>query len=157
MLSARHGTIALLQPLLSSSPAAAVEVTDKDGNTALHHASAAGELLALRILLEAGASPFDANNFSWTPVAYSSTVEAEQYFTTLVAEYEKRRVETMREARERDRDRMKLTGLRIVADEEPIDPFMAGQLGGSQDSSDSATSEEWSPRGTKRSVTPTGA
>jgi hypothetical protein len=67
---------------------------DIDGNTALHHASAAGELKALRVLLQFGASPLAQNAYSWTPVALSSTPAAEAYFKQLVAEMERHRVES---------------------------------------------------------------
>src|SRR3546814_5474619 len=51
-------------------------------NTALHHASAAGELKALRMLLQYGANPLASNAYSRTPVHYSATPAAEAYFKT---------------------------------------------------------------------------
>ena len=100
MLSSRHGTVTLIPILLSNIPPASPTAYDNDGNTALHHASAAGELKALRLLLQAGAVPFAQNAYSWTPIAYSSTVAAEVYFKNLVAEFEKRRVEGLRDGRD---------------------------------------------------------
>ena len=109
MLSSCHGAVTLIPILLSSTPPASPAAYDNDGNTALHHASAAGELKALRLLLQAGAAPFAQNAFSWTPIAYSSTVAAEVYFKNLVAEFEKRRVEGLRDGRDgrgvRERER----------------------------------------------------
>ena len=100
MLSSCHGTVSLIPLLLSNIPPASPSAYDNDGNTALHHASAAGELKSLRLLLQAGAAPFAQNAYSWTPIAYSSTVAAEVYFKNLVAEFEKRRVEGFRESKE---------------------------------------------------------
>ena len=65
---------------------------DIDGNTALHFASSNGHLLILRTLLAAGADPERRNLWSWTPVAYSATVQAEVYFKGLIGDAEKRRV-----------------------------------------------------------------
>lgn len=65
---------------------------DVDGNTALHFASSNGHLLVLRTLLAAGADSEKRNVWSWTPVAYSATVQAEVYFKGLVAEVERRKV-----------------------------------------------------------------
>lgn len=65
-----------------------VRSKDVSGNTALHHASAAGSREAIRALLEAGADPNARNKSSWTPLAYSSTVAVEVYFKQLIAEIE---------------------------------------------------------------------
>ncbi|KAI9799201.1 MAG: hypothetical protein M1825_004844 [Sarcosagium campestre] len=59
---------------------------DAAGNSALHFASAYGQLKALRILLLAGANPSLRNWCSWTPVSYSASVQAEVYFKGLIAE-----------------------------------------------------------------------
>ncbi|KAI9745781.1 MAG: hypothetical protein M4579_007632, partial [Chaenotheca gracillima] len=56
------------------------------GNTALHFASAYGQLKAIRVLLAHGASPTLRNHYSWKPVSYSATVQAEVYFNNLVNE-----------------------------------------------------------------------
>ncbi|KAF2234204.1 ankyrin [Viridothelium virens] len=66
---------------------------DNEGSTALHHASAAGSLKALRLLLFAGANPRETNAFAWDPMQYSASVAAEVYFKNLVAEMERRRGE----------------------------------------------------------------
>ncbi|PNS21698.1 hypothetical protein CAC42_1552 [Sphaceloma murrayae] len=78
-----------LLPVLLSHPEypASVSHRDKKGNTPLHHASAAGSLKALRLLLEAGAHPGAKNNDDWTPLAFSQTVQAEVYFKQLIAEF----------------------------------------------------------------------
>ncbi|KAG9234010.1 ankyrin repeat-containing domain protein [Amylocarpus encephaloides] len=82
-------------PTSSSSPAfdpsSLLKNADVDGNTALHFASSNGHLLVLRTLLAAGADADRRNVWSWTPVAYSATVQAEVYFKGLVAEVERRR------------------------------------------------------------------
>ncbi|KAL8788458.1 MAG: hypothetical protein Q9213_001681 [Squamulea squamosa] len=77
----------LLSTLLHLSPIPTkilLTAADNDGNTALHYASAYGQLKAIRALLAAGANPGARNKYSWTPVAYSSTVQAEVYFKGLV-------------------------------------------------------------------------
>lgn len=101
MLASRSGASTLLTTLLSLSPDAGLllSATDNDGNSALHYASAYGQLKAIRTLLYAGANPHARNAYSWTPISYSSTVAAEVYFRNLVAEFEKRRVEGERERR----------------------------------------------------------
>ncbi|KAL8713973.1 MAG: hypothetical protein Q9220_002119 [cf. Caloplaca sp. 1 TL-2023] len=78
----------LLSNLLHYSPlppSTLLAAEDLDGNTALHYASAYGQLKAIRALLAAGANPGARNAYSWTPVAYSSTVQAEVYFKGLAA------------------------------------------------------------------------
>jgi hypothetical protein len=133
MLASRHGALPLL-PLLLSHPAHAASplAHDADGNTALHHASAAGELKALRLLLQSGASPLAQNSYSWTPIACSATAAAEAYFKQLVAEVERRRVEARKEAREREMQRA--GGVRVVA------PGQGAGQGQGQ------AQEEWRPR-----------
>jgi hypothetical protein len=113
MLSSRHGALPLLPPLLAhpTHPASPL-AHDADGNTALHHASAAGELKALRLLLQSGASPLAQNSYSWTPIACLATAAAEAYFKQLVADVERRRVEARKEAREREMQRV--AGVRVV-------------------------------------------
>ena len=77
----------LLSLLLSLHPhplPLPLEATDNAGNTPLHHASAWGNLKAIRTLLEVGADPGARNEWSWTPVAYSASVQAEVYFRGLV-------------------------------------------------------------------------
>ena len=86
---------------------------DVDGNTALHFASSNGHLLVLRTLLAAGADSEKRNLWSWTPVAYSATVQAEVYFKGLVAEVERRR--TLKASVERER---KGGGVRVVGGSE---------------------------------------
>ncbi|KAL9603688.1 MAG: hypothetical protein Q9219_001007 [cf. Caloplaca sp. 3 TL-2023] len=76
----------LLTTLVQLSPVPAsilLSAADNDGNTALHYASAHGQLKAIRALLAAGANPGARNAYSWTPIAYSSTVQAEVYFRGL--------------------------------------------------------------------------
>lgn len=114
MLSARNGVLPLLSLLLShqSHPASPL-AHDKDGNTALHYASASGELKALRLLLQYNASPLAQNAYSWTPIAYSATTAAEAYFKQLVAEFEIRRVAALKESREKERLKG-IGGVRLV-------------------------------------------
>jgi uncharacterized protein len=103
MEASRGGHDTCLQILLTFAPSGPEDLlknADVDGNTALHFASSNGHLLVLRTLLAAGADSERRNMWSWTPVAYSATVQAEVYFKGLVAEVERRRV-VRREAQER--------------------------------------------------------
>jgi hypothetical protein len=113
-----HATHALIPTLILLSPSLLTS-TDSSGNTALHHASAAGELKALRMLLQYGANPLASNNYSWTPVHYSATSAAEAYFKGLIIETEKRKAEGRREG-----EKMKMrakAGVRLVTDTEELD------------------------------------
>ncbi|CZT53470.1 related to AVO2 Component of a complex containing the Tor2p kinase and other proteins, which may have a role in regulation of cell growth [Rhynchosporium secalis] len=103
MLASREGHDTVVQILLTfspSGPAELLEASDIDGNTALHFASSNGHLLVLRTLLAAGADSEKRNVWSWTPVAYSATVQAEVYFKGLVSEVE-RRNKVRRDVREK--------------------------------------------------------
>ncbi len=95
MLAAREGHDTVVQILLTfcpNGPEAILDGSDMDGNTALHFASSNGHLLVLRTLLAAGADSERRNVWSWTPVAYSATVQAEVYFKGLVGEVERRKM-----------------------------------------------------------------
>ncbi|CAG8971179.1 hypothetical protein HYALB_00010179 [Hymenoscyphus albidus] len=100
----------------SFDPASLLKNADVDGNTALHFASSNGHLLVLRTLLAAGADSERRNVWSWTPVAYSATVQAEVYFKGLVAEVERRK--TIRREAAQDRASAVGTpgGVRLVGD-----------------------------------------
>ncbi|KAF2115275.1 ankyrin repeat-containing domain protein [Lophiotrema nucula] len=164
MLSCKsgHGTLHLIPTLLNLHPAILASA-DFDGNTALHHASAAGELKALRMLLQYGANPLAQNVYSWTPVHYSASAQAEAYFKTLIIEFEKKKAEDAREKRERERQRT--GGVRLVTNEDA----MAGMSGlAPRASSDRqrarddaaiaglpAPGMEWSPVEKRRALTPT--
>jgi len=159
MLASRHGALPLLPLLLSANPPASVKAFDRDGNTALHHASAAGELKALRLLLHYGASPMATNSYSWTPIAYSATSAAEAYFKQLVAEFEKRRVESIKAEREREREkeRQRLAGLRLVTSDEDDTPTRERPTVRPRDDSLGALQGpalDWSPI-ERRAMTPT--
>lgn len=97
MQASLHGASALLPQLLGASYPCSPHAHDNDGNTALHHASAAGELKCVRLLLQAGASPHAVNAYAWTPIAYSRTKDAKIYFEELVAEIERRKDDSRRE------------------------------------------------------------
>jgi hypothetical protein len=94
MLSCKSGagTLHLIPTLINHGPSILTS-SDISGNTALHHASAAGELKALRMLLQYGANPLASNAYSWTPVHYSATPAAEAYFKTLIIDFEKTKAE----------------------------------------------------------------
>lgn len=99
----------------SNSTERILENADVDGNTALHFASSNGHLLVLRTLLAAGADAERRNVWSWTPVAYSATVQAEVYFKGLVAEVERRKtvrreVEMQRESKATAGSSVRLVG-----------------------------------------------
>lgn len=115
MLSSKSGsgTLHLIPTLILQDPSI-LTATDKSGNTALHHASAAGELKALRLLLQYGANPLVTNAYSWTPVHYSASTAAEAYFKTLIIEFEKKKAEGRRELQERQKQRQ--GGVRLVTD-----------------------------------------
>nr|OQO31438.1 hypothetical protein B0A51_02149 [Rachicladosporium sp. CCFEE 5018] len=116
-LSALNPASTAVLPLLLNHPThpANPHTRDNAGNTPLHHASAAGSLKALRILISAGANPLAKNDLDWTPLAYSQTVAAEVYFRNLVAEFERVRIEGVRAEGERERARG--AGVRIVDDD----------------------------------------
>jgi len=96
MLTARSPHTALIPHLLALSPASdpfrnpnhlqssPLQATDSSGNTPLHYASAYGQLKSIRTLLEHGADAGARNAWSWTPVSYSASVQAEVYFKGLV-------------------------------------------------------------------------
>ncbi|KAF1848213.1 ankyrin [Cucurbitaria berberidis CBS 394.84] len=111
------GTLHLIPTLILHGPTI-LTAADHSGNTALHHASAAGELKALRLLLQYGANPLASNAYSWTPVHYSATSAAEAYFKTLIIEFEKKKAEGKRAVAERERQRN--AGVRLVTDQEGL-------------------------------------
>jgi len=120
-----------LIPLLLSNPdhPASVHSRDHNGDTPLHHASAAGSLKALRILLSAGADPMAKNAYDWTPLAYSQTVAAEVYFKNLVAEFERRKIEGARGIQGRQEEQMKKkgAGVRLVTGDDDGVPVRPSQ------------------------------
>jgi hypothetical protein len=150
MLSCKSGagTLHLIPTLILHGPSILTNA-DIHGNTALHHASAAGELKALRMLLQYGANPLASNTFSWTPVHYSATSAAEAYFKTLIIEFEKKKAEGKREMMERERQRV--AGVRLVTDlgERERARDDAGVLGLAK------PGVEWSPVERRRAMTPT--
>jgi len=108
--------------------------------------------MAMRILLEHGASPFAKNVFSWTPIQYSSTKDAELYFKSLVAELEKKRVAMERAGREREHEvlRQRAAGVRLVTGEE-----LETLKGLDPPPSVREKHGEWSPVEARRAMTPT--
>ncbi|KAM0805504.1 ankyrin repeat-containing domain protein [Usnea florida] len=95
MLTSRTAHTTLLTHLLtlSTSPATSrpLAAADTSGNTPLHYASAYGQLKSIRVLLEHGADASARNAWSWTPVSYSASVQAEVYFKGLVNAAERER------------------------------------------------------------------
>lgn len=77
--------------ITTTSPPSPLAATDASGNTALHYASAYGQLKSIRALLEHGADAAARNAWSWTPVSYSASVQAEVYFKGLVNAAERER------------------------------------------------------------------
>ena len=152
------GTLHLIPTLLLHAPQI-LQAYDHVGNTALHHASAAGELKALRMLLQYGANPLVANVYSWTPVHYSATSAAEAYFKTLIIEFEKKKAEGKRLEREREKQRS--AGVRLVTDQEDGGGAVGGG-GERQRARDDAAIKglpmpgmDWSPVEKRRAMTPT--
>ncbi|KAF2134441.1 ankyrin [Dothidotthia symphoricarpi CBS 119687] len=157
MLACRSGagTLHLIPTLILHGPSILTNA-DTSGNTALHHASAAGELKALRMLLQYGANPLASNAYSWTPVHYSATVAAEAYFKTLIIEFEKKKAEDKRELALRERQRT--AGVRLVTDQ---DGLMQGGGERQRARDDAAIARlpapgmDWSPVEKRRAMTPT--
>ncbi|MCJ1274048.1 hypothetical protein MMC21_001842 [Puttea exsequens] len=75
----------------SFDPTSPLHAIDSAGNTPLHYASAYGQLKSIRTLLEHGADAGARNAWSWTPQAYSASVQAEVYFKDLRAAQERER------------------------------------------------------------------
>ncbi|PGH28537.1 hypothetical protein GX50_08721 [[Emmonsia] crescens] len=73
---------------------ASVTLADNVGNTALHHASAWGNLKAFRLLVSAGAPPLVLNHAMCTPADYALSIQAGVYFRSLVSEFERLKVES---------------------------------------------------------------
>lgn len=170
MLSCKSGagTLHLIPTLIIHSPSILTN-SDISGNTALHHASAAGELKALRMLLQYGANPVASNAYCWTPVHYSATPAAEAYFKTLIIDFEKAKAEGRRKVEERERQRN--AGVRLVTDQDAVESGSAAQriplgrasLDERQRARDDAMISglpapgmDWSPvEGKRRAMTPT--
>jgi ankyrin repeat protein len=72
---------------------ASLATTDHAGDTALHYASAWGNLKAVRVLVAAGAPTSVLNNAMCTPADYSLTRQAAAYFQGLIAEFERKKAE----------------------------------------------------------------
>ncbi|EEH49965.2 uncharacterized protein PADG_06044 [Paracoccidioides brasiliensis Pb18] len=71
-----------------------VAFTDNAGNTALHYASAWGNLKAFRLLVSAGSPPLALNHFMCTPADYALSIQAGVYFRSLISEFERLKVES---------------------------------------------------------------
>ena len=94
MYAAEGGHDTVVQLLLTYVPGGAQKALQRsniEGNTALHFASAHAKMPVVRTLLAAGADPEKRNAWSWTPGAYSATVQAEVYLKNLVGEAERRK------------------------------------------------------------------
>lgn len=150
------GTLHLIPTLLLHAPEI-LNSYDHVGNTALHHASAAGELKALRMLLQYGANPLASNAYSWTPVHYSATPAAEAYFKTLIIEFEKKKAEGKR--LEREREKQRTAGVRLVTDQEGGGAAAGGDRQRARDDAAIAglpmPGMDWSPIEKRRAMTPT--
>lgn len=106
--------LSIIDTLISQG--ADVFAQDKKGDTCLHNATAWGYLKAVRALIQAGADPLCTNYAGWAPHNYSLTVQADVYFRSLVAEWEKRKAEER--IQQNDRRGKGGGGVRLVSDEE---------------------------------------
>jgi hypothetical protein len=149
------GTLHLIPTLINLAPGI-LNTSDNCGNTAVHHASAAGELKSLRMLLQYGADPLVLNLQSWQPVHYSASHAAEAYFKTLIIEFEKKKAENARANRERERQRT--AGVRLVTNEEAMQNMGGGRQRAMDDAAIAglpAPGMSWSPIEKRRAATPT--
>lgn len=88
MLACQHPSHPI-PSLLLATKLADPNMQDGKGNTALHHASAYGQLKTLRVLLGGGGRPGVRNWGSWGAGSYSLSVQAEVYWRGLVGEWER--------------------------------------------------------------------
>ena len=92
---------------LSPPLSALVHSRDALGNTALHHASASGNLKVIRALIIAGSDPLAKNNSGWQPQEYSVSIQAEVYYKGLVSEWKERTAQSQtRRAASRSPDKI---------------------------------------------------
>ncbi len=94
MLAARHGQDSYVNWLVTTPAPHSADPHERDdrGDTALHYASAYGQLKVVHTLIAHGADPWAGNKFHWTPIDYSSTKAVEHYLRNLVADMERRKV-----------------------------------------------------------------
>ncbi|OJD12710.1 hypothetical protein AJ78_06742 [Emergomyces pasteurianus Ep9510] len=90
---------------------ASVTLADHAGNTALHYASAWGNLKAFRLLVSAGAPPLTLNHAMCTPADYALSIQAGVYFRSLVSEFERLKVESpqLQQQQQQQQQKMKLS------------------------------------------------
>ncbi|EEH34902.2 hypothetical protein PAAG_05949 [Paracoccidioides lutzii Pb01] len=88
---------------------ASVAFTDNAGNTALHYASAWGNLKAFRLLVSAGAPPLALNHFMCTPADYALSIQAGVYFRSLISEFERLKVESPKLQQHQQQQKMELS------------------------------------------------
>jgi hypothetical protein len=90
------------------------------------------------------------------PVHYSASYAAEAYFKTLIIEFEKKKAESAREKRERERQRN--AGVRLVTNEEAMQNMPGGRQRAKDDAAIAglpAPGMSWSPIEKRRAATPT--
>jgi ankyrin repeat protein len=90
---------------------ASVTCVDNAGNTALHQASAWGNLKAVRVLLSAGALPLALNKANHTPLDYSITKQEAQYFQSVISDMERQKIDDQQA-------KLKISTVRAMAAEE---------------------------------------
>lgn len=88
------------------------------------------------------------NAYDWTPLAYSQTVTAEVYFKNLVAEFERRKIESTRGDKERKEEHLRRrgAGVRLVTGEDDGATVRPSQ--------ETTRSSEWSPVDSRGAITP---
>ncbi len=81
--AASHGDLAVVQKLLSSSPAT-VSITDPNGDTALHLAAAHGQLAVAKLLVASNAAVNATNRAGFTPLELAVSTRGPGAFSNIL-------------------------------------------------------------------------
>ncbi|KMU76837.1 hypothetical protein CISG_05670 [Coccidioides immitis RMSCC 3703] len=99
----KNGATPLMLAARASNPSNTPQ--NNAGNTALHYASAWGNLKAFRLLVQWNAPPLVKNNAGSVPADYALTGQAAIYCRGLIAEFGRHRLEEEEQEGEEDRER----------------------------------------------------